>query len=116
MLYMFVIFRFVYVHMKCSRSIILIPFSINVALFKIMCLLFTIASTSRYSISINLCCAFAIVYNFVVYCTFNYTYVYSCSSCTIMFSSLMSFYTTVPPRSFHTNINYFRGIVKKKIF
>jgi hypothetical protein len=21
---------------------------------------------------------------------------------------------TVPPRSFHTNINYFRGIVKKK--
>ncbi len=77
--------------MKHSRSGILIPFSRNVALSSITHLLFTIASTSCYSISINLHCAYAIICTSMAYYTFNCTSMNSCSSCTTMFSSLMSF-------------------------
>jgi hypothetical protein len=54
-------------------------------------ILFATASTLGYSISISLCCVFAIVYTFMAYYTFNYTYVNNCSSCATTFSSLASF-------------------------
>jgi len=69
----------------------LIPFSTSVIMSRIVHLLFAITSTSHYSISISLWCAFAIVYTSLVFCIFNYTYVSNCSSYATMFSSLASF-------------------------
>jgi hypothetical protein len=82
-------FCFVYVHMNRLGFGILIPFSRNVALSRIVCLLFTIASASCYSIFIAFCCAFAIVCTFAPCYTFNSN---SCSSFVIIFSFDMSFY------------------------
>jgi predicted small integral membrane protein len=90
---MFVIVRFVYVHMKCSRSRILLPFSRGVALSKITPLLFATAFASCYSISINLRYASTIVYTFVTCYTSNYIFVKSCSSYATTLSSLASFCT-----------------------
>ncbi len=77
--------------MNHSRSRILIPFSRSVVLSKIVRFLFAITSTSHCSISITLHCASAILCTFVACCTFNYTFVDSCSSFTTTFSSLVSF-------------------------
>jgi hypothetical protein len=58
---------------------------------KIVHLLFAIASTSCYSISITLCCDFAIVYTYMAYYTFNFTFVDNYFSFATMSSSLVSF-------------------------
>jgi hypothetical protein len=77
--------------MKFLGSRILIAFSISVTLSRIVRILFVTASTLGYAISISLCCVFAIIYTFMAYCTFNYTYVNNCSSYATTFSSLASF-------------------------
>jgi hypothetical protein len=76
--------------MNRSRSRILIPFSRSVIMSRIMRLLFATASTSRNSISIALCYAYAIIYTSVVCYTFDYTSMDSYSSFVTMFSSLAS--------------------------
>ncbi len=78
--------------MNCLGSGILIPFSKSVTLPKIAHLLFTIASTSCYSISITRHCASAIMCTFVACYTFNCTFVDSCSSFATTFFSFASFY------------------------
>jgi len=78
--------------MNLSGSRILIPISRNVALSRIVHLLFAIASTSPCSISITFCCASTNVYTSMACCTFNCTFVDNCSSFVTTFSSLASFY------------------------
>jgi len=70
--------------MNRSRFEILIPFSRSVALSKILHFLFITTSDSYFSISIALCCAFAITYTSMVYYT----------STSTTFSSPTSFCTT----------------------
>jgi hypothetical protein len=78
--------------MNHSRCGILIPFSKSVVMSKSAHLLLTTTFVSCCSVSITLHCASTIVYTFVVCYIINYTSVDSCSSCAIMFSSLVSFY------------------------
>ncbi len=77
--------------MNCLGSRILIPFSKNVAMSKIMCLLFNTPFASCYSIYITLRYAFSIVCTYVVCCTFNCTSMDSYSSFTTTFSSFAFF-------------------------
>jgi hypothetical protein len=78
---------------KILKMWILIPFFKSVILSRITHLLFAIISTSHYSISINFCCAFAIVYMFVVCCTITFIFVNNNYSCATMFSSFASLCT-----------------------
>jgi hypothetical protein len=89
---MLIIICFIWVHMNHSRSKILVPFSISVALSKIAHLLFATAFDSHLLISIALHCAFAITCTFVDYCTSTCTFIDSCTSTSMTFSSFVSFY------------------------
>jgi magnesium-transporting ATPase (P-type) len=62
---------FVCVHMNCLGFKILIPFSRSVVLSRFTRLLFSIAFTSHYSISITFHYVFVIVYTSMAYCTSN---------------------------------------------
>ncbi len=57
----------------------------------ITCFLFATASNSRLSIFVALCYAFAISYTSMACCTSTCTSMDSCSSASIMFSSLVAF-------------------------
>ncbi len=84
------LFCFVYVHINCSRSRILIPFSRSVVVSMIARLLFATTSDSHLSIFIGLCCPFAITYTSMDYYTATYTFVDGCIFAPTMFSSLTS--------------------------
>ncbi len=91
---MFVIVLFHLCPHESYRSRILIPFSKNVALSRIVHFLFATTFDSCLSISIALCCAFAITYTFVVCYTSTCIFVDVCTSTSTMFSSLASFCIT----------------------
>ncbi len=85
------LFCFVYVHMNCLGSWILIPFSKSVTMSKNAHLLFAIASNSHLSISITLHCVSTITYTFVDCCTSTCNSVNSYTSTSTTFSSPISF-------------------------
>ncbi len=78
--------------MNWLGSGILIPFFRSVALSRIVHLFFAIAPASCLSISIALCCPFAIACAFVDYCIATYTFVDGYTSTPTIFSSLTSVY------------------------
>ncbi len=78
--------------MNCSGFGIFIPFSRSVTMSRILHLFFATTFASCCSISIAFHCASTILYTYVAYCTFNYTFVDNCSSFATTFSYLMSIY------------------------